>query len=89
MARIKFDFIKLSDDLNYAEYSDEFSTGMQEAWDLLEKASGSRVIDKYGEPVKTMIVDLGVIRKRGGYYGLKKKDREYLVDLIREHEAEK
>lgn len=80
---------KLSDELNLTEKSEELPCGIQSAWDLLEKASGKAVLDpKTSSICERLIVNIDIIREKGYYYcGLNKRQREYLIELIKGYEV--
>ena len=84
--KIIIDFIKLSDKLNLIEKSEELPCGIEKIWDLLENTSdeGHLIDNKNGiDPVKKLTIDMDAIREKTYYYtGLKKKQREYLIELL-------
>jgi hypothetical protein len=81
--KIKIKFGKeFNDDLNISEELGEY---MQCVWDLLERASGKRVIDGYGEPAPFLTLDTDILITRRYYFGLKKKGFTELINLINKY----
>jgi len=86
---IKINPKKLSDILNIEEKSEDLPCGMDAVWDLLEKASGRSILDaKTDDVIEQLDVDLDVVKKKAyRYCGLKKKQTEYLIELIKDYEV--
>lgn len=84
------DLIKLSDELNMIEKSEELPCSMKCIWDLLERSSGKLVIDDRTSDIrKKLRVNIGIVKEKMYYYTrLNKKQREYLIELIEEYEIE-